>query len=199
MIIPVVLAGGVGTRLWPVSRQLYPKQFAALSSSARSSSARPSGTSESPSTDNSDDTLFQATLTRLVGLPELGAPIVVCNEDHRFLTAQQLQELGIKGAHIVLEPVGRNTAPAVAIAALQALQEDPEAILLVLPADHAIRNTVVLRQVIEHGAELAAAGRLVTFGIVPAAPETGYGYILRGEPRSGTAFAVQRFVESVAR
>ncbi|MDO8271386.1 MAG: mannose-1-phosphate guanylyltransferase/mannose-6-phosphate isomerase [Gammaproteobacteria bacterium] len=192
MIVPVVLAGGVGTRLWPVSRQLYPKQFTALSSSLRTSSLRQSGTL---SNDVSDDTLFQTTLTRLVGLPGLAAPIVVCNEDHRFLTAQQLQALGIKGAHIVLEPVGRNTAPAVAVAALQALRDSPDAILLVLPADHAIRNTVVLRQVIEHGAELAAAGRLVTFGIVPAAPETGYGYILRGEPRSETAFAVQRFVE----
>ncbi len=195
MIIPVVLAGGVGTRLWPVSRQLYPKQFTALSSSLQASSHRQSGTSACASEDNSDDTLFQATLTRLAGLPDLGAPIVVCNEDHRFLTAQQLQELGVSGAHIMLEPVGRNTAPAVAIAALQAVQDDPDAILLVLPADHAIRNTVVLRQVIAHGAELAAAGRLVTFGIVPAAPETGYGYILRGQPRSETAFAVQRFVE----
>ena len=202
MIIPVVLAGGVGTRLWPVSRQLYPKQFTALASSPRqtgSSAPVNAVTAESPAdiVDDTlvDDTLFQATLTRLQGLSNLGAPIVVCNDDHRFLTAQQLQELGINGARIILEPVGRNTAPAVAVAALQALQDDPDAILLVLPADHAIRDTQVLRQVIEHGAELAAAGRLVTFGIVPTAPETGYGYIRRGEGRSSTAFAVQRFVE----
>ena len=160
MIIPVVLAGGVGTRLWPVSRQLYPKQFTALASSPRqtgSSAPVNAVTADSPA-DTVDDTLFQATLTRLQGLSNLGAPIVVCNDDHRFLTAQQLQELGINGARIILEPVGRNTAPAVTVAALQALQDDPDAILLVLPADHAIRDTQVLRQVIEHGAELAAAG-----------------------------------------
>lgn len=184
MIIPVVLAGGVGTRLWPVSRQLYPKQFTSLSSSPAHVS------SEAVST-----TLFQTTLTRLEGLQDLAAPIVVCNEEHRFLTAQQLHELGVKGASIVLEPIGRNTAPAVAIAALQAMTVNPEAVLLVLPADHAIQDTQALRDAILIGAGQASRGKLVTFGIVPTAPETGYGYILRGSPAAPATFAVQRFVE----
>ncbi|MDP1930198.1 MAG: mannose-1-phosphate guanylyltransferase/mannose-6-phosphate isomerase [Gammaproteobacteria bacterium] len=184
MIIPVVLAGGVGTRLWPVSRQLYPKQFTSLSSDP---------TRDAP--DSVPKTLFQTTLSRLEGVRDLGAPIVVCNEEHRFLTAQQLQELGIGGASIVLEPIGRNTAPAVAIAALQAMQMQPNAILLVLPADHAIRDTQALCHAIEVGEGLAARGKLVTFGIVPTAAETGYGYILRGVAEVSEAYAVQRFVE----
>lgn len=184
MIIPVVLAGGVGTRLWPVSRQLYPKQFTSLSTD----SAR-----DVP--EAAPETLFQSTLSRLEGVHDLGAPIVLCNEEHRFLTAQQLQELGIAGASIVLEPMGRNTAPAVAIAALQAMQMTPDAILLVLPADHAIRDTDALCKAIESGATLAANGRLVTFGIVANAPETGYGYILRGAAEGTEAYSVQRFVE----
>jgi len=172
MIIPVVLAGGVGSRLWPVSRQLYPKQFTSLASSG---------------------TLFQSTLTRLDGVAELGAPMVVCHEEHRFLTAQQLAELGVTGGRILLEPVGRNTAPAVAVAALQAAPDD---VLLVLPADHQIRNPAALRSAVEEGATLAVQGHLVTFGIVPASPETGYGYIQRGAAvGDGTASAVRRFVE----
>ena len=172
MIIPVVLAGGVGSRLWPVSRQLYPKQFTSLTSSG---------------------TLFQSTLTRLDGVAELGAPMVVCHEEHRFLTAQQLADIGVKGGRILLEPVGRNTAPAVAVAALQAAPDD---VLLVLPADHQIRNPAALRSAVEEGAKLAASGHLVTFGIVPASAETGYGYIQRGKAQGdGTASAVQRFVE----
>ncbi|OGT73810.1 MAG: mannose-1-phosphate guanylyltransferase/mannose-6-phosphate isomerase [Gammaproteobacteria bacterium RIFCSPLOWO2_02_FULL_57_10] len=184
MIIPVVLAGGVGTRLWPVSRQLYPKQFTSLSTDS------PRDVPEAV-----PETLFQSTLSRLEGVHDLGAPIVVCNEEHRFLTAQQLQEMGIAGASIVLEPMGRNTAPAVAIAALQAMQMTPDAILLVLPADHAIRDIDALCKAIESGATLAAIGRLVTFGIVANAPETGYGYILRGTAEGAEAYSVQRFVE----
>lgn len=172
MIIPVVLAGGVGSRLWPVSRQLYPKQFTSLAASG---------------------TLFQATLSRLDGVAGLGAPMVVCHEEHRFLTAQQLADIGVKGGRILLEPVGRNTAPAVAVAALQAAPED---VLLVLPADHQIRNPAALRDAVEEGAELAAKGHLVTFGIVPASPETGYGYIQRGAAvDGGRASTVRRFVE----
>lgn len=178
MIIPVVLAGGVGSRLWPVSRQLYPKQFASLTT-GRAQSA-------------SDETLFQSTLLRLAALNNRGAPMVICNEDHRFLTAQQLREIGIEGATILLEPVGRNTAPAVALAALQA---QPDDILLVLPADHAIQDSAALCRAIEKGALLAQRGKLVTFGIVASTPETGYGYILRGEPTQHDGFAVQRFVE----
>ncbi|MCB1665988.1 MAG: mannose-1-phosphate guanylyltransferase/mannose-6-phosphate isomerase [Pseudomonadales bacterium] len=174
MIIPVVLAGGVGSRLWPVSRQLYPKQFTSLARGAVS-----------------EETLFQSTLSRLGGLANLGAPIVICNEEHRFLTAQQLLELGISGARIMLEPVGRNTAPAVAVAALVA---DPDDLLLVLPADHAIADAATLRAVISEGTVLAQRNRLVTFGIVPDSPQTGYGYIRRGE-KTGAGFAVQAFVE----
>src|SRR5690606_27067110 len=174
MIIPVVLAGGVGSRLWPVSRQLYPKQFTSLTSG---------------------DTRFQGPVSRLDGVAGVGAPMVVCNEEHRFLTAQQLADLGIRDGRILLEPVGRNTAPAVAVAALQC---DPDDILLVLPADHEIRRPAALRAAVVEGAVLAANGRLVTFGIVPASAETGYGYIQRGAVISGyegSARMVQRFVE----
>lgn len=184
MIIPVVLAGGVGSRLWPVSRQLYPKQFSSLSAST-------------PTTGQDgevSETLFQATLTRLRGVTELGSPLVICNEEHRFLSAQQLLEIGEKNGTILLEPIGRNTAPAVALAALVAELDD---VLLVLPADHAIPNHRALQAVIENGAALAKQGKLVTFGIVPTAPETGYGYIQRGAPIT-TGFHVQRFVEKPA-
>lgn len=190
MIIPVVLAGGVGSRLWPVSRQLFPKQFTSLHAS--------SGAVQQ----DDQETLFQRTLTRLDAVSDLGAPIVVCNEEHRFLTAQQLQELtfsdGAK-ASILLEPVGRNTAPAVAIAALKALQLNENPVLLVLPADHAIENTKELCAVVEQGAGLARQGKLVTFGIVAQSPETGYGYIRRGAALTASdnrqAYAVDAFVE----
>lgn len=184
MIIPVVLAGGVGSRLWPVSRQLYPKQFSSL-------------TSSKPQNETGGvvgETLFQATLTRIRGVNDLGAPLVICNEEHRFLSAQQLLEIGEKRGTILLEPIGRNTAPAVALAALVAAPED---VLLVLPADHSIPNHHALRTVIENGAALAREGKLVTFGIVPTAPETGYGYIQRGS-QFATGFTVQRFVEKPA-
>jgi mannose-1-phosphate guanylyltransferase/mannose-6-phosphate isomerase len=183
MIIPVVLAGGVGSRLWPVSRQLYPKQFTSLSASG----------SQNRGSSHIDETLFQATLSRIKGVSDLGAPMVICNEDHRFLCAQQLLEIGVKGS-ILLEPIGRNTAPAVALAALLAAPED---VLLVLPADHAIADHQTLQSVIESGAVLARKGKLVTFGIVANAPETGYGYIQRGAA-VGTGFDVQRFVEKPA-
>jgi mannose-1-phosphate guanylyltransferase/mannose-6-phosphate isomerase len=182
MIVPVVLAGGVGSRLWPVSRQLYPKQFNTLSN----------GNAAQQSADTPQGTLFQSTLTRLHGVEGLGPPMIICNEEHRFLTAQQLLELGMSKAVILLEPMGRNTAPAVAVAALEANADD---ILLVLPADHEIGDEKALRAAVAKGAALARDGRLVTFGIVPTAPETGYGYILRGDPLLGDGFTVQRFVE----
>ncbi|MDX1491528.1 MAG: mannose-1-phosphate guanylyltransferase/mannose-6-phosphate isomerase [Pseudohongiellaceae bacterium] len=186
MIIPVVLAGGVGSRLWPVSRQLYPKQFTALS--AADGGAPHQG-----------ETLFQSTLTRLRGVADLAAPIVVCNEEHRFLTAQQLKEAQIDSANILLEPVGRNTAPAVAVAAIRALELGENPTLLVLPADHAIKDSAQLRAVVSAGAQLAQQGKLVTFGIVPTAPETGYGYIRRGqELETGLgelSYKVDSFVE----
>lgn len=184
MIIPVVLAGGVGSRLWPVSRQLYPKQFASLA--ATKSKAKVEGAAF--------ETLFQSTLTRIRGVADLGAPMVICNEEHRFLSAQQLLEIGETRGTILLEPIGRNTAPAVALAALVAAPDD---VLLVLPADHAIPNHQALCSVIENGAVMARAGKLVTFGIVPTAPETGYGYIQRGS-KVETGFDVQRFVEKPA-
>lgn len=184
MIIPVILAGGVGSRLWPVSRQLYPKQFSSLGAS-QATSGKPGA---------SPETLFQATLTRIRGVADLGAPLVICNEEHRFLSAQQLLEIGEKHGTILLEPCGRNTAPAVALAALVAAPDD---VLLVLPADHSIRNQQALQRVIENGAALAREGKLVTFGIVPTAPETGYGYIQRGAAVA-TGFDVARFVEKPA-
>jgi mannose-1-phosphate guanylyltransferase/mannose-6-phosphate isomerase len=175
MIVPVILSGGSGTRLWPLSRELYPKQLLPLVG---------------------EDTMLQATLTRLQGIDGLADPIVVCNEAHRFLVAEQLREIGVKPAAILLEPVGRNTAPAVALAAATALQEreqgaDP--VLLVLPADHVIRDVATFRAAVAAGAKLAEEGKLVTFGVVPDRPETGYGYI-RAAARDGAA-AVQQFVE----
>ena len=175
MLIPVLLSGGVGSRLWPVSRELYPKQFLPL--------AHP------------ELSLFQQTLQRLDGMPGLGEPIVVCNEEHRFLVAQQLHDLGHNNASIILEPVGRNTAPAIALAAIDALKQTEDAVLLVLPADHVIRDHGALQQAAQKGAALARAGHLVTFGIVPDGPETGYGYIRRGESIGDGVFCVSHFAE----
>ncbi|MFU8897240.1 MAG: mannose-1-phosphate guanylyltransferase/mannose-6-phosphate isomerase [Gammaproteobacteria bacterium] len=175
MIVPVILSGGSGTRLWPLSRELYPKQLLPLIG---------------------DKTMLQATLLRLEGLDNLAAPIIVCNEEHRFLVAEQLRQIGVTPAAILLEPAGRNTAPAVALAAATALQEreqgdDP--VLLVLPADHVIHNAAAFRDAVAAGAKLARQDRLVTFGVVPDRAETGYGYI-RAAARDGAA-AVQQFVE----
>ncbi len=176
MLIPVVLAGGVGSRLWPVSRALLPKQFI-----------------EFP---GSEGSLFQQTLRRIEGLAELSDPVVVCNSDHRFLVAEQLRQLQKPASMILLEPVGRNTAPAVALAAFSTLQWATDPILLVLPADHVIQNQQELQKIITFGIGLAQQGKLVTFGIVPDAPETGYGYIEKGALIAGTvASKVARFVE----
>ena len=168
-ITPVILSGGSGTRLWPLSRELYPKQLLKLLG---------------------NHTMLQDTVLRLGGL-KAGAPVVVCNDSHRFLVAEQLRLLGIKPRAIVLEPVGRNTAPAIALAAFAA---DPDALLLVLPADHVIRDVAAFQAAIALAVPAAQAGRLVTFGIVPGAPETGYGYIRRGAPL-GSAYAIAQFVE----
>jgi len=176
MIVPVILAGGVGSRLWPQSRALLPKQFIQFP--------------------GQDGSLFQNTLSRLSGLNALGAPVVICNNDHRFLVAEQLRQLDIHESAILLEPVGRNTAPAVAMAALQASQTGNDPVLLVLPADHMVLDHQALHQAISVGGQLAEAGRLVTFGIVPGAPETGYGYIRKGtQLDNNTAFVVECFVE----
>jgi mannose-1-phosphate guanylyltransferase/mannose-6-phosphate isomerase len=173
MLYPVYLSGGVGSRLWPVSRESYPKQFLPLVDVNKS--------------------LLQETFARLDGV-EAAAPIVVCNEGHRFIVAEQLREAGITGASVVLEPAGKNTAPAVAIAAIQALKNDPNAVLLVLPADHVIEDPESFRACVTSGMALAETGALVTFGIVPTAPETGFGYIRRGEAE-GEGFKVAEFVE----
>jgi mannose-1-phosphate guanylyltransferase/mannose-6-phosphate isomerase len=179
MLIPVVLSGGSGTRLWPLSRELYPKQLLPLVG---------------------NHTMLQETARRLEGVADVAAPIVVCNESHRFMVAEQMLQLGAKPGAIILEPVGRNTAPAVAVAALAALAskqcreqaEDP--ILLVLPADHVIRDVESFREAIRAGRAAADAGKLVTFGVVPDRPETGFGYIHRAKGE-GSAYPVAEFVE----
>jgi mannose-1-phosphate guanylyltransferase/mannose-6-phosphate isomerase len=163
MIVPVILSGGAGTRLWPLSRELYPKQLLPLLG---------------------EKTMLQETLLRLDGLEQLAPPLVVCNEAHRFMVAEQLRLIG-QAATILLEPVGRNTAPAVALAALQATAQGDDPLLLVLPADHAIRDADALRTAIAAGIPHAREGALLTFGIVPTAPETGYGYLRAGQPLQG--------------
>ena len=173
MIIPVILSGGAGSRLWPLSRRHYPKQLMPLLGGR---------------------TMLQETIRRLDGVEGLAQPIVVCNEQHRFMVAEQLREESIEPAAIILEPVGRNTAPAVAVAAVRALLEAKDAVLLVLPADHVIRDRDALHAAIGAGAALAEEGKLVTFGIVPDAPETGYGYI-RAENSGAEASAIVEFVE----
>jgi len=174
MLTPVILSGGAGTRLWPLSRELYPKQLLALIGK---------------------HTMLQETLLRLRDL-ETAAPIIVCNEAHRFLVAEQLRALGCTPGAIVLEPVGRNTAPAIALAALAALKAAPgtDPVLLVLPADHVIRDVEPFRQAVRAALPAAEQGHLVTFGVVPRAAEIAYGYIQRGAA-AGAAFSIAKFVE----
>lgn len=174
MLYPVIMAGGSGSRLWPLSRQLNPKQFLPLL--------------------NPELSMLQETIKRLEGL-DIGLPRLICNEQHRFLAAEQLRQLGMEKANILLEPVGRNTAPAIALAALQAVDDDADAILLVLAADHLIEDVAAFQQSVAMAETLAVAGKLVTFGIVPGSAETGYGYIERGEELVQGGFAVSRFVE----
>ena len=174
MIHPILLCGGAGTRLWPLSRRALPKQFLPLVS---------------------DKSLLQATLLRLRGLTELSAPIVVCSNDHRFLVADQLQEIGITPGSLILEPMPRNTAPAVAMAAFAALQRDSDAQLLILPADHTIGNVAAFHAAIQAARPLADDGYMTAFGIVPDGPETGYGYIQQGEKLGEGGNKIARFVE----
>ncbi len=186
-LCPVILCGGTGTRLWPLSRRLYPKQFMDLGG----------------------HTLFGDTLKRLGGLPELTPPLVICNREQRFLAAAQMQEQGLDPTgRVLLEPEGRNTAPAIAVAALSALAslnavggaapDGEDVLLLVLPSDHVIGDAGVFARAVARAAACAAEGRLVTFGIEPGGPETGYGYIQRGDALD-TGFAVRRFVEKPRR
>ncbi len=176
-LVPVILCGGSGTRLWPLSRETYPKQFLALNSDGIS--------------------LLQDTFRRLERVAQSipkAAPIVVCNNEHRFLAAQQLHEAGIGKTKLVLEPIGRNTAPALTMAALVAAT--PQAILLAMPADHVITNVAQLDEAVQIAWQLAEDGAMVTFGIVASRPETGYGYIQKAEAiNGGSAFAIQSFVE----
>ena len=176
MFLPVVIAGGIGSRLWPVSRALLPKQFIHF-----------------PQYQGS---LFQNTLRRVEGIEDISEPLVVCNADHRFLVAEQLRELGRSDGSILLEPIGRDTAPAVAMAAFLALQKNKEAILLVLPSDHLIKNNENFHAAVNEAVKLARRNFLITFGIVPGTPETGYGYINRGEIIEGSnGYLVSKFVE----
>ncbi|MEZ8296055.1 mannose-1-phosphate guanylyltransferase/mannose-6-phosphate isomerase [Vibrio splendidus] len=174
MILPVILAGGSGSRLWPLSRELYPKQFLNIAG---------------------EQSMLQQTLQRLQGIDahltdsSCDAPFIICNEEHRFIAAEQIRSANVLHSGILLEPVGRNTAPAIALAALQALTkshntkgEAADPILLVLAADHHIAKTSEFQQSINRGVDYAKQGKLVTFGITPNAPETGYGYIKQGQP-----------------
>ena len=171
-MIPIILCGGSGTRLWPLSRKMYPKQFLNILD---------------------DETLLQKTLLRLQGL-DCDPPIIVCNEEHRYTVAEQARQVGITEARIILEPFGKNTAPAITVAALWAHQIEQNASLLVLSADHELRDDEVFRQSITQAQALLEDGRLVTFGIVPTRPATGYGYIRRGSP-VGCGYEVSEFVE----
>ncbi len=171
---PVLLSGGSGTRLWPLSREAYPKQFLALAG---------------------DDTMLQATWSRVDQIADL-APIVVANEEHRFLVAEQLRQIGAPTPSIILEPVGRNTAPAIAAAALQAMVDHDDPLLLVLPSDHVVRDADAFRAAVRAAMAAAENGALVTFGIVPTAPETGFGYI-QADDSNGVADDVRRVARFV--
>lgn len=172
MIVPVILSGGTGSRLWPLSREVYPKQLLPLVD---------------------QHTMLQNTALRVQGIEDLAPPLVVCNEAHRFMVAEQLRQLDLQPRAVILEPLGRNTAPAVAVAALKALEGGDDPLLLVLPADHIIRDAPGFREAVARVAPHAKAGKLATFGILPTHPETGYGYIQAGG--EGEVSPVQAFVE----
>lgn len=173
-LLPVIMAGGSGTRLWPLSRELHPKQFLTLPGQRQS--------------------MLQSTVARLQGLTE-NFPLVISNEAHRFIVAEQLRQLGQLHGNILLEPAGRNTAPAIALAALHATKDNQDPLLLVLAADHVIRDVAAFQKAVRAALVLAQQDRLVTFGIVPSAPETGYGYIRRGAALGEDAYEVAAFVE----
>ncbi|PSW60654.1 mannose-1-phosphate guanylyltransferase/mannose-6-phosphate isomerase [Photobacterium kishitanii] len=173
MLLPIIMAGGSGSRLWPLSRTLYPKQFLALTANA---------------------TMLQETVKRLDGIDHQ-APLFICNEEHRFIVAEQLRKGGMDYSGIILEPVGRNTAPAIALAALKALSNKEDPLLLVLAADHVIQNTAAFLSSVQYAKVEAEKGKLVTFGIVPTHAETGYGYIRRGIELNNNAYCVDAFVE----
>ena len=173
-ITPVILSGGSGTRLWPLSRKEHPKQYLPLTG---------------------DNTMLQETILRLNRLDNLADPIIVCNAGHRFLVADQYQQIGVKSPTILLEPVGRNTAPAIAAAALQSLKESDDSTLLVLSADHVIQDVDAFHKAINIASRQAQSGKLATFGIVPTDANTGYGYIKTSKESSNDAYKVEEFVE----
>lgn len=175
-MIPIILSGGSGSRLWPLSRGLFPKQFLSLCD---------------------EKTMLQNTLQRIAGVSQLHSPIIVCNEEHRFIVAEQLRQINVKASAIILEPAGRNTAPAVAVAALAAQQKGEDPLLLVLAADHVIQDISAFQHAIEQARHLASAGALMTFGVVPSQPEIGYGYIEMGSQLdvASAGMAIRRFVE----
>ncbi|GLI36479.1 mannose-1-phosphate guanylyltransferase/mannose-6-phosphate isomerase [Desulforhabdus amnigena] len=184
MIVPVILSGGSGTRLWPLSRELFPKQLMPIL--------------------GGEFSLLQSTVLRLRGIPETAPPIVVCNENHRFMVAAQLQAIGMPPSAIILEPVGRNTAPAAAVAAFEAMRDGSDPTLLILPADHMIRENTPFSSAVQMGERMTADGGMITFGIHPHGPETGYGYIKKsGAVDTGAtpgddearAYHVSEFVE----
>jgi mannose-1-phosphate guanylyltransferase/mannose-6-phosphate isomerase len=175
IIVPAILSGGSGTRLWPMSRTLYPKQLLALMGA---------------------ESLLQQTAHRIAGRAGFAPPLIIANEEHRFIIAEQLLEIDIKPQALVLEPLGRNTAPAAAVAALRIAEAEPDALMLVMPSDHVISDPAAFHAAIARAAEAARAGFLVTFGITPERAETGYGYIAAGAAiAEGGAFAVAAFIE----
>jgi mannose-1-phosphate guanylyltransferase/mannose-6-phosphate isomerase len=174
-LYPIILSGGAGSRLWPLSREHFPKPLLPLVS---------------------DRTLLQETACRLDSVAGLGDAVYVCNEEHRFLVAEQVDQLGKKPATIILEPEGRNTAPALTLAALYLVARDPEAMMVVMPADHVMTEPQHFVEAVQVGSISAQSGALVTFGVLPDTPETGYGYIKRnGEIEGGAAYSVAQFVE----
>lgn len=174
MIVPVILAGGSGTRLWPLSREFYPKQLINM---------------------YNQHTMLQNTVIRLNDMDGMDAPLIVCNDVHRFMTAEQLHQMDVKPRAIILEPAAKNTAPAIALAAIQLTAQAGDPVMLVLPADHRINDVPAFHRGIQKGKTLADDGYLITFGIVPDTPETGYGYIQKGDSLDDTVCRIQRFVE----
>ena len=174
-IKPVIMSGGSGTRLWPLSRKLYPKQLLPLVN---------------------EQTLLQETVQRVQDIPLVSnSVLVVCNEEHRFLVAEQLRQLEVASDSILLEPEGRNTAPALTLAALALIKQNQDSAMLVMPADHVIGDLDAFTAAVASGAQLAEQGYVVTFGVIPDRAETGYGYIQKGEVLNSGSNKISRFVE----